>query len=148
MTNTDRTESLKQLTVWQLAGMAGVASPDGEDSPGALFLTGIRDDVAERLDYDPDTSAENMAEDAVPEIADGAPDVYTYTMWREFVDLAAWREDPSDFGFDGGDMDQGARICLYMIADRLAASLFGQVAEEEAADEDEDEDEDEHATAN
>ena len=115
-----------------LARMADCASPDTLESPGAVFLLRVADDVAEALD-DEDTDRD----DAPHEIADAAVPIYTYDVWRTFVDLAAYQEDPTELGADGSDMEQAAKVCLYMIADRLARALFEEHDEQEPDDEDE-----------
>lgn len=71
------------------------------------------------------------------EIADAAPDVYTHTRWQEFADLGAWQEDPTEIGSDGSDMTAAAGVCLYMIAERLAWALLGELAEQDDEDDDE-----------
>ena len=130
--------TIEDRTVMALARIADCADPDAEDSPGARVLTYVRDRVAECLRDHPDGTAEHW-EDTRYEIADGAPSVYTAKAWLEFVDLAAWQEDPTEIGREQvGDLTAAARVCLYMIADRLAEALY-----REARPEDEDEDEDE-----
>jgi hypothetical protein len=122
----------RELTTWHLATMADCGAPDRSDgigceppmvspdpSAGAIFLRSVADRWQEYRDYGdglPDS-------DACAEIADGAPDICTATRWREFVDLAAWDEDPTELGFEGSDMLQGAAICLYMVAERLCSAL-------------------------
>lgn len=110
--------ALSELTAWQLAGYADCAQPDRLDSKGAAFLLSVRDAVVEAIEEGA------CDQDRVSEIADQAPDVYTYTLWQEFVDLAAYQEDPTELGCDGSDMEQSARVCLYMIAERLAGALL------------------------
>lgn len=116
------------LTPWQLARLAECFDPDSVDSPGARFLAGVRDDVNDRLG-----GLNDDPSDVAAEIADSAVPVYTHERWRVFVDLGAWEEDPSDLTADTSDMTQAAAICLYMIAERLAAALIA------AADEGDDE---------
>lgn len=104
-------------TVWQLARMAECLDPDSTESPGARFLDRIESDYNERVEdgsYDEDTAHE---------IADGAVPIYTHEMWLTFVDLGAYQEDPSDLGYEEGDMDKAGAVCLYMIAHRLVHAL-------------------------
>lgn len=110
---------MSEHTANMLARLADCASPDGPESAGAQFLISVQDSVNEVFEYE-------VTEDTVSEIADGAPDVYTHTMWAEFVDLAAYNEDPTELGADGSDMEKCARICLYMIAERLAQALISE----------------------
>lgn len=120
-------------TAYRLANMADCACPDNSESPGALFLRSIAFDYAERKEYG------EVDEDTAHEIADGAPSIYTYTRWQQFVDLGAWQEDLDELGGPTNDMEQNAGVCLYLIAARLVAALA-------AEDEDEDEDSDDDAS--
>lgn len=127
---------LRNYNVYQLAGDAECATPDLPDSAGALFLLSVRDGVVDRLTHFDRDDLEAWAiddgtiSDVVHEVADAAPDVYTHTLWSEFVDLAAYQENPTEYGVDGSDMEQSARVCLYAIAERLATALFDEVRAE------------------
>ena len=124
---------LRGYNAYQLAGDADCSTPDRLDSAGALFLLSVRDGVVDRLEHFDEDDLEAWAlddgtiNDVVHEVADDAPDVYTHTLWSEFVDLAAYQEDPTDYGVDASDMEQCARVCLYAIAERLATALFDEV---------------------
>ena len=111
-----------QHNAYQLANLAECASPDSGSSPGAMFLISVQDGVNDATSYDPTQTA--------AEIADNAPAWLTHTLWLEFIDLCAYREDPSDLGVDAHDMEQAARVCLYLIAERLANVLFEQYNED------------------
>lgn len=130
MTTTDTTDS---PTPWRLARMAGCYDPDSETSAGATFLREVYDAAtSERDQYDSDDS------DAAHEIADGAVPIYTHAVWATFVDLGAYREDPTELGYDGSDMEQAAKVCLYMIAERLAVAAMEQASETDDDDETDD----------
>ena len=116
-----------QHNAYRLADLAECASPDSNSSPGAMFLISVQDGVNDATSYDP---TQTEWADQAAEIADDAPDVYTHTLWLEFIDLCAYREDPSDLGVDAHDMEQAARVCLYLIAERLANVLFEQYNED------------------
>jgi hypothetical protein len=117
-------KDLKDLKVYELSRLAECGSPDSQTSPGALFLTSVRDDVVDQLErYDSDMIDTH-------EIADGAPSVYTHQLWCEFVDLEAYNEDPSEFG-GGDDMTAMAAACLYAIAERLAQALIEYALDDE-----------------
>lgn len=136
-----------------LAGMAECHSPDTiaeregeEDSSGAALLRSVLVSTLERVEYAreeetdrPWSDLPEMMDDAFHEIADGAPDVYTYTRWREFVDLAAWQEEP-ETGEWPEDLTDTAGVALYQIADRLARAIVAELAEQ---DDDQDDDQDE-----
>jgi hypothetical protein len=108
------TDTYTTLNAYQLAAMAEVSSPDGLDTPGARFLLSIQDDVIGWDEPDEDTPSA---------IADGAVPIYTHEMWQTFTDLAAWQEDVDEFG-PITDMEMGAQIALYLIAERLVRALL------------------------
>jgi hypothetical protein len=103
--------------------MADCASPDGRDTAGAVFLLRVRDVVVEEWG---NCDGEWDDDDGYHEVADDAPSIYTATRWAEFVDLAAYREDP-DLGEWPGDLTDAAGIALYQIANRLAIALVEEL---------------------
>lgn len=108
-----------------LAGMADCASPDTFESMGAQFLTAVAEATVESTNYDDDR-------DDIPwTAADQCVPVYTYDVWRTFVDLGAWQEDPTGYGADGSDMEQAAKVCLLMIGERLSAAVLEDMGESE-----------------
>ena len=112
-----------EFTAFRIANEAGCSCPDSPISAGAVFLASIKEAVNE-IDIE-STDIDDYRDD-ITEIADNAPDIYTATLWAEFVDLGAWQEDPSDVGFEfnaENDMEKAARVCLYMIAERAATWL-------------------------
>jgi hypothetical protein len=128
-------QSIEEMNAYHLAEAVGCATPDTPESPGAVFLTSVRDRVLEAIgDVDDDDLVKlgDALEDTRHEIADNAPDVYTATRWAEFTDLGAYREDLSDIGFsavgaptiDGAtDLTAAAGTALYSIAERLVSWL-------------------------
>jgi hypothetical protein len=126
-------KDIESRKAWSLARDAECGDPDSTESAGALLLTGVRDAVLDLFDADDI----NDGSDTIHEIADGAPSVYTHRRFQEFVDLQAYQEDPTELGSDGSDMTEAAGICLYIIAERLARSLWDELAEAAAEDEDE-----------
>ena len=108
-----------------LARMADCAAPDSEDSPGAHFLEMVADSVVEAVEYDDDR------DDIPSQAADECVPIYTYDVWRTFVDLAAWQEDPTELGADGSDMEQAAKVCLYIIGERLAWAILEDMGSED-----------------
>ncbi len=108
-----------------LAGMADCASPDREDSPGARFLAMVADSVVEAVENDDDR-------DDIPwAAADQCVPIYTHKVWSTFVDLAAWQEDPTEYGADGSDMTQTAGVRLYIIGERLAWAILEDMGSED-----------------
>ena len=101
-----------------LARMADCASPDSLESMGAMFLTAVAEVTVDATEYDDDR-------DEIPwTAADQCVPVYTYDVWRTFVDLGAGQEDPTDHGADGSDMERAAKVCLFAIGERLAAAVL------------------------
>lgn len=129
---TDAIERVNNTTLYTLSYLAGCLAPDTDDSPGADFLSSVRASVVESWGYVSDPTSEDEAADAIRGIADNAPSVYTHRRWEEFVDLGAYREDLSEFGFDvtaDTDMFNLAGVALYLIAERLARVLWDELVE-------------------
>lgn len=133
-------DDLRERTVWSLARDANTYSPDDETSPGGDFLDTVRRTVIEAIESldNPDTDDIRALIDDAHGWVDGTVPVYTYTVWRTFVDLGAFEEDIDDMGGPTEDMTRNAMTALYMIADRL---FCGSVAEVADALDDEEEDE-------
>lgn len=128
---------LESLTVYALSNDADCMFGNG-DGPGARFLTAIRADVVDMLgDMDADEWHDaamtedvfGVVDDAAHEIADRAVPIYTHKVWNLFADLGAWQEDPTELGADASDMEQAAKVCIYMIGNRLAWSLFERASQ-------------------
>ena len=131
-------------TAYELSAMAGCGAPNSGGSAGARMLGNVAGALSDAIEYviadaSNDYSAANMREliDAMRDegdlnlIADGAPSIYTHTLWSEFVDLGAYQEDPSELGYDAtDDPSHMARVCLYMIAERLVYALCEQAIDE------------------
>ena len=109
-------------TAYELARLADCMSPDSPTSAGAVFLLRLVDDLAEILEADDRT-------DAVHEAADSAVPIYTHEVWSTFVDLGAYQEDPTELGADASDMEQAAKVALYMIAERCLFALLEETDE-------------------
>lgn len=155
-------DRIRGLNRAQLAHLAECGEPP-HDSDGHKMLMHTRDGLVELIEYelvddsyletacDSGDAGELDYDGALHEIADGAPDIYTAAKWREFADLRGYDEDPSDLGFEGSDMGEGASICLFIIADRLVRALAESIVEEGATEPDdgwpEDPDEDEEVSA-
>jgi hypothetical protein len=128
------------LSAYALGALIDV-SPENEEAEA--FLTGIRDAVigaAEEID--PEDWNREMVEDysgRASEIADGAPNVYTWRKWQQFIGVAGWQEDISDYELpadvDGyhGALDAGASLALYSMAGRLVSALAEEIAPTDSA---------------
>lgn len=103
---------------YTLVRLADCSEPSDHDTPGARFLLGIAEHVAERAGDDDDRH------DLAHEVADAAIPPYTVDIWAVFVDLQGWHEDTRDLGDDGGDLTRSATLALFMIGERLAAALL------------------------
>lgn len=139
----DTLASLKAETVFSLARGADVACPDSIESPGALFLTRVRDAMLERAEEtyaDADSAAyfERIA-DFAPEVADDMVPIYTHQRWQVFVDLAAYQVDIEELAGDSGtvDMTELAGLALFEVARNLGDSLLEELQAAIDADEDE-----------
>lgn len=107
--------------VW--AADVDCGTPDGSESPGALWL--IRVVEAAREAFEGFAEGDELS-DVVHEIADGVVPIYTHERWLVFVDLAAYNEDVSEYGSEDTDLTAQAGVALYMIAERVV----GRVAEQ------------------
>ncbi|ANT41072.1 OCR-like antirestriction protein [Streptomyces phage Nanodon] len=130
-------EDIKQRGPYSLAGDAETLSPDDHGSAGAQLLVGVRNAVVEAVEWRVENDGQTLAEaaeevrdgDAIGEIADGAPSVYTHQLWLEFVDLGGYREDLEPHDLNGDDLNKVAGIALYHIAWRLASVLLDEIIE-------------------
>jgi hypothetical protein len=131
--------------VYTLVDLAGCGTPDSSASIGAYFLTGVRDALVDMIGWGVEHNGLTVSEvaqeildgDGRHEIADAAPSIYTHKRWMEFVDLCAYKEDISEVAGDTEpDMNTGAEIALYMIADRLVSALCQEIIDM-AGDQDE-----------
>lgn len=111
-------------SVYELAHMAGVNSPDGPNSPGALWLEQVAASLAEAIDYRHDQGDDQgPVDDVVHELADTAVPIYTHERWKIFVDLGAYNFDADDLG-RGEDITAEAGIILYQVAEALIWSIW------------------------
>lgn len=122
--------TITSLNVYDLASLAECGAPDeGRSryrrswSHGARFLDDVRDAVVSEIREGriTETGRDNGAR--IAEIADNAPDVYTHARWMEFVDLAAYQEEPDAIGEWPDSLTDCAGIALYQIAERLCNAL-------------------------
>lgn len=134
----DAHTNIEQATIYTLANDADCASPDSTDSPGAGLLNTVRTMVleswAEAMPSDERGDVRELLDvdwsDTAHTIADGAPSVYTYELWTQFVDLAAWQELDEVIGDGLLDISSDnptfaiPDVCLYSIARRLALVLL------------------------
>lgn len=117
-------EDIEGYTSYTLAGMANCSAPDSLSSPGARMLDSVRDGVVDLIKRGEITLDDFDDNGQLHEVADGGPSIYnTHTLWREFVDLAAYQEEP-EFDEDWGtDLNKAAATALYQICSRLAFAL-------------------------
>jgi hypothetical protein len=140
----------RNYTPYRLASLTDAATPDSFESPGAVWLTQVRDSVVELwgelatepTDRNPDTVNDGGALD---EVCDGAVPIYTHDKWRVFVDLAAYNVDLDDIGGTTGDMDDDATAALYLIASELVRTLWQEMWDAWEAEQDDQGDDDDDA---
>jgi len=111
-----------------------VTGPDKLDSPGADMLTEARDAVVEALEWegfaDDPASAIDRVADSIGEIMDAVPSVYTWDIWRTFVDLGIFMNSPEDldiYGVGGDDMTQTASAMLHRVCELLGYALLDEL---------------------
>jgi hypothetical protein len=126
-------------TANMLASMAGCVSPDTATSAGATFLALVQSSTVEAVRWSVEhgegaTLSDYIYSNMPQETADGCVPVYTHTLWATFVDLGAYNEDLGDLGGTSGDMEQDARVSLFIIAERLIQELLEEILEEEEDD--------------
>lgn len=130
--NADNLAEIKAMGSARLAGLIDCAYPDNDEAKA--FLTDIRDSVLEQTDY---VAAEDWERELVEdysgsahEIADNAPNVYTWRMWQQFVGLSGWQwdDDAADYGSEDTDMNRAASLRLYIIAKRLVRAIAEDIA--------------------
>lgn len=111
---------------------AGCASPDGHDSPGAVMLTELRDEIVEAWEggevFDLD-SARYDTDNALKLAGETLPD-YTHQVMLRFVDVSAYQEQ-SPFSANGewgpGTFEDMARQALGEILERMAMALVTEI---------------------
>lgn len=127
---------LSALDSYELADMLDVSSPDNSCSPGAEFLSGIRDDVHERLRNG--ATADDLRNESgaiASEFVEIIESRGTHRKWTAFVDLGAWQEDLSELGSfeDAGDV---ANRALWQIADRFCHKVARELDELDTEEDD------------
>jgi hypothetical protein len=108
-------------------------SPDSPTSPGATFLTDVRDATVEYITTAiDDDDLLTVSERIVENFGSGhypAP-IATVDVWRTFVDLAGWSEDFSSVGQDTvatDDLSDVAGLALDLIGDRVRDAVALEV---------------------
>jgi hypothetical protein len=123
MTNPMTIDEIRNASPYDLADMADCDCPDNRESSGAAMLACVRDSVVKAIQDGSITLDDFDDRGQLHEIADGAPSVYTHTIWRTFVDLAAYQEE-NEFGDEWpNDLTKAASLALYQISNRLAHAL-------------------------
>jgi hypothetical protein len=113
-----------ERTVFTLARMAGCADPDTSTSAGANYLRQIEAATEEAIGWHVDNHEPGDVDPA--EIADGCVPMPTHEIWATFVDLAAYQEDISEYGYGTSDLEKLASVALYTIGARLAAAIIAE----------------------
>ncbi|MET8111209.1 hypothetical protein [Streptomyces prasinus] len=127
-------DGIKKYSPYHLATVAEVPAPDAE-SAGSKLLIKVRDEVVEHIEGLLKDSGDSLAEivrwereviqDAV---ADSAASQDTPERWRQFVDLAAYREDRSNIGTPTDTSLEGwAEVAIFQIAFRLVSNLLDEI---------------------
>lgn len=132
--------SLEQYNPYDLADLIGdILPPDDWTSPGALFLTSVRDAVCEVVDEVDDDDIADLAEtmnDFLHVLADAAVPVGTFERWTVWTDLGGWQYAPAltDLGTTEVDVenltDNLAASVLYLVARDVASALVSDAADQ------------------
>lgn len=123
---------VRAMSAYRLAGMADAQAPDSPISPGAEFLTDVRDAIVDLVEASED-DAETIDQDAVYAAVDAAVPIYTHTIWTTYVDLQAYQIDPADIGFenvmDVASIERLATASIAYIGEQLADSIIQEIEE-------------------
>lgn len=122
-------DEIRDMSVYELATMAGCGSPDSSSSPGGRFLDCVRDNIVQAIDEGRITLSDHNDRGQISEISDDAPSVYTHGRWEQFLDLGAYSEDCEISDAWPNDLTEAAGMALYQIADRLGYALAQAYAE-------------------
>lgn len=124
---------IKGYSAYMLASdYAGCASPDSFESPGAVMLTELRDEIVAAWEaghtFDLDSDRDDI--DHAMALADRTLSVYSHPIMQQFVDVCAYRET-SPFSVDGtwgpGTFEDMARQALGEVLDRMAMALVTEI---------------------
>lgn len=136
MTVHDTLTTIRKRSAYALSGDVSnyVVGPDRLDSPGADMLTEARDAVVEALEEegfadDPESAIDRVA-DRIGEIMDAVPSVYTWDIWRTFVDLGVFTNTPDEldvYDMDSSDMTRTASAMLYRVCEYLGYALLDEL---------------------
>lgn len=140
----------KCLTDWReaspyyLASPADCASPDNADSPGATFLTAVRDATLAVWgeDSDSDDYTGEASRIAGLNSDGGVFTIWTDGQWATWVDLAMWQEDLSEyFGREipTDKLSDLPAIVAGIIGERLSLAIFSSLIEAREQDDEESE---------
>jgi hypothetical protein len=114
----------------------GLASPESAESPGALWISDVRDTI---LHIPADFQVENLADmiddldrwGMIDEAVDGMVPIYNYELWSVWVDLGgwAWDSEMAPVPDADGDLTPVAQRHLFEMADRLTRTMLADLAE-------------------
>ena len=131
----------RHYNAFRMANAAGCGRPDSPESPGAGYLISVRDAIFEHIDgigtewYD--DTLDDFIDNSLVEVVDGLVPIYTSEIWAPFVDLAGYLEDTNELASTDSEMEDRAKIALFLIGERLAhALIIDWVAYCDANDED------------
>lgn len=122
---------IKDVSPYMLAEMAGCQSPKHRESPGAVLLAELRDNLIEaweqdRFEWGRDRDDSDVYHEVIAETTPNE----TLVMWAVFADLMAW-EEKNDYAADGdqwsGTWEGMGYQAVGQILDRLAAALMADM---------------------
>jgi hypothetical protein len=117
---TEAAQTVADMSAWHVASHADSGTNNAE---AIAFWEGVRDSLAEAIDY---AEGDAPDDDALAEIADNAPDVYNHTRMMEAIGTGEYL-NASEFATGGEDMVTLAGFVLYEAAARAVASIVAEV---------------------
>lgn len=123
--------NLRTYTVAFLAVQADCKTPGGQLSPGGKLLLSARDTLLDAwangdLPVAPWAEWSDEAFGVAGDIADRLTSDMVEELWAQFIDLAAWSEEPPDGGWPD-DLTEAATAALTGILLRLFRNLTNYI---------------------
>lgn len=137
----------REASAYSLANDAGCAAPDNSESPGAVFLTDVRDAALTAWEADPDGEdcTDKASRIARQDCDGGVFTAWSFDQWRTWSDLAMWQEDFSEILGNSMDTENIKNLpvdAAGMIGERLAKIIFDSLIEARDQDDADDDSED------
>lgn len=103
----------RHSSAYALAELAGVNSPDNNNSPGAAFLVAVRNafyDAADAEEFEGTYPEDRVSELAATTDAGGVVTIWTHDQWSTFTDLALYHSEHFE------EVEPGVNSAQYTLA--------------------------------